>query len=59
MTNPNDETFGNFADADDEFAEGDPPINWEELDKLAEVFANNTPLEALKAIYGEKLDVPQ
>jgi len=59
MTNPNDETFSNFADADEERAEGDAPIDWARLDELAEVFANNTPLEALKAIYGEKLDVPQ
>jgi hypothetical protein len=53
----NDEMAG-FADADEEFGAGDPPINWARLDELAEVFANNTPLEALKAIYGEKLDVP-
>jgi len=54
-----DDTFANFADAEEQDADGDPPIDWARLDELAEVFANNTPLEALKAIYGEKLDVPQ
>lgn len=48
-----------FADADEQEAAGDPPIDWDRLEEVAEVFANNTPLEALKAIYGEKLDVPQ
>jgi len=54
-----DDTFANFADAEEQDAAGDAPINWARLDELAEVFANNTPLDALKAIYGEKLDVPQ
>ena len=53
-----DDDFANFADADEQDADGDPPIDWARLEELAEVFANNTPLEALKAIYGEKLDVP-
>lgn len=47
-----------FADADEEHAEGDPEIDWDRLEELAEVFSMNEPLEALKAIYGEKLEVP-
>ena len=50
--------FKDFADADEDQANGDPEINWERLEELAEVFANNTPLEALKAIYGDRLEVP-
>jgi hypothetical protein len=47
-----------FADADEQEAAGDPEINFEKLDQLAEVFATMTPLDALKAIYGDRLDVP-
>ena len=47
-----------FADDDEEFAEGDPPIDWDRLEEVAAVFASMEPLEALRAIYGDKLDVP-
>jgi hypothetical protein len=53
----NDEMAG-FADADEEFGAGDPPINWARLEEVAAVFAEMEPLDALRAIYGEKLDVP-
>ena len=52
------EMLSGFADADEGFAEGDPPVDWARLDELAAVFANNTPLEALRAIYGDDLIVP-
>lgn len=52
------DTFADFADADEEQAEGDPEINWDRLEELEEVFSMNEPLEALKAIYGDKLEVP-
>lgn len=47
-----------FADADEQEAAGDPAIDWDRLDEVAAVFAEMEPLAALKAIYGEKLDVP-
>lgn len=54
----NDEMAG-FADADEEFGAGDPPINWARLEEVAAVFAGMEPLAALEAIYGEKLEIPQ
>ena len=53
----NDEMAG-FADADEEFGAGDPPINWARLEEVAAVFAEMEPLAALQAIYGEKLEIP-
>jgi hypothetical protein len=48
-----------YADADEEHAEGDPPIDWDRLGEVQAVFeAADTPLEALKALYGDRLDVP-
>lgn len=47
-----------YADANEDHAAGDPPIQWDKLDELAEVLANNEPLDALRAIYGDRLDVP-
>lgn len=48
-----------FADADEQEAAGDPPIDWGSVEKVADIFTNAaSPLEALTAIYGDKLDVP-
>jgi hypothetical protein len=50
--------FKDFADADEEQAAGDPEIDWERLEEVAAIFAEMSPLEALKALYGEKLEIP-
>jgi hypothetical protein len=47
-----------FADADEQEAAGDPEIQWDRLDEVAAIFAEMEPLDALKAIYGDGLDVP-
>lgn len=47
-----------FADADEQEAAGDPPIDWDRLEEVAEVFATLKPLDALTAIYGARLEVP-
>ena len=48
-----------FADADEEYADGDPPIDWDRVAEVKAIFdAAETPLDALKALYGDKLDVP-
>lgn len=48
-----------FADADEQEAAGDPPIDWDRLEEVQAIFDNaKTPLDALKAIYGDKLEVP-
>ena len=54
----NKEDFGRFADVNEHFAEGDPVVDWDRLDEVAAVFASMEPFEALKAIYGDKLEVP-
>jgi hypothetical protein len=48
-----------FADAEEQEAAGDPVIQWDRLDEVQAVFDDSeTPLEALKALYGDRLDVP-
>ncbi len=48
-----------YADADEEHADGDPPINFDRLDEVQAIFNDSeTPLDALKALYGDKLEVP-
>ena len=54
-----DDTFADFADADEDEAAGDPPIDWDRLAEVKAIFdAAETPLDALKALYGDKLEVP-
>lgn len=48
-----------YADADEQEAAGDPPIDWDRLDDVAAIFEEMEPLDALRAIYGDRLDVPQ
>ena len=50
--------FSRFADVNEHFADGDPVVDWDRVGEVAAVFADSTPLEALKAIYGDKLEVP-
>jgi len=50
--------FSRFADVNEHFADGDPVVDWSRVDEVAAVFADSTPLEALKTIYGDKLEVP-
>ncbi len=48
-----------FADADEQEAAGDPPINFDRLNEVQAIFNDSeTPLDALKALYGDRLDVP-
>ena len=48
-----------YADDNEDTAAGDPSIDWERLDEVATVFDKaETPLEALTALYGDKLEVP-
>ena len=47
-----------YADANEDEAAGDPAIDWDRLEEVATLFAEKAPLDALRALYGEKLDVP-
>lgn len=48
-----------YADANEDHADGDPPIEWERLDEVQAIMSEaETPLDALKALYGDKLEVP-
>ena len=47
-----------YADANEDEAAGDPAIDWDRLEEVATLFAEKAPLDALTALYGEKLDVP-
>lgn len=48
-----------FADADEQEAAGDPPIDYDRLDEVQAVMDEAaSPLEALTALYGDKLEVP-
>ena len=48
-----------YADADEEHADGDPPIDWDRLGEVQAVMDEAaSPLEALTALYGDKLEVP-
>ena len=48
-----------FADADEEYADGDPSIDYDRLDEVQSVMDEaSTPLDALKALYGDRLEVP-
>jgi hypothetical protein len=47
-----------YADANEDEAAGDPAIDWDRLEEVATLFAEKAPLDALIALYGEKLDVP-
>lgn len=50
--------FSRFADVNEHFADGDPVVDWDRVDEVAAVFASMEPFEALKTIYGDKLEVP-
>ena len=51
--------FSRFADVNEHFADGDPVVDWDRLGEVKAVFdAADSPLEALKALYGDKLEVP-
>jgi hypothetical protein len=48
-----------YADANEDTAAGDPPIDYDRLDEVQAVMDEaDTPLEALQALYGDKLEVP-
>ena len=44
-----------YADADEATAAGDPPVDWEKVEAVAEIFTNAKPLDALIALYGTEL----
>ena len=47
-----------YADADEGFADADPPIDWDRLDEVAAIITLETPRDALRALYGADLIVP-
>ncbi len=48
-----------YADDNEETAAGDAPVDWGRVEEVADIFSNAaSPLDALTAIYGDKLDVP-
>lgn len=48
-----------YADDNEDTAAGDPPIQWDRLDEVQATLDDaKTPLAALTALYGDKLEVP-
>jgi hypothetical protein len=48
-----------YADANEDEAAGDPAIDFDRVGEVAEAFATLKPLDALKSIYGDRLEVPE